>query len=80
MQKGDLVAPMFRATNDGRPVPMGLCELLEKIGTVPDFWKVRRLDPSCAGQVVTCFVHPEDLIKKEESPRLRIVRSDETQN
>ena len=71
LQKGDLVAPMFKSTNDGIPVPMGLCELLEKVGTVPNFWKVRRLDPSVAGKIVTCFVYEDELVRRTAGPILK---------
>jgi hypothetical protein len=66
MNPGDIVFPMFKQTNTGIPVPMGMCKLLEKVGTVPNFWKVERLDPSCTGAIVKAFVYPEDELRAKE--------------
>lgn len=73
MRPGDLVNPQFRSTTTGLPVPMGMCELLEKIGTVPNFWRVKRLDPSAFGKVVSCFVYPEDLVAVKNRPSLQVI-------
>lgn len=73
MNPGDLVTPNFRSTPTGLPVTMGLCKLLKPMGTVPNFWKVERLDPSCRGKIVLCFVYPEDMQKpvqvEEDKPK-----------
>ena len=73
MNSGDLAYPMFRATNNGQPIPIGLVQLSEPVGTVPNLWKVIRLDPRFMGQSMMCFVYEDELAPTEGAQAEEIV-------
>lgn len=64
---------MFRGTPTGLPLPMGVCRLRKKLGTVPNFWEVERLDPAYVGAVVKCMVYPEDFLEAGPGLKLTVI-------
>jgi hypothetical protein len=52
---------------------MGVCGLRKKLGTVPYFWEVERLDPAFVGAIVKCMVYPEDFLEPGPGSRLTVI-------
>jgi hypothetical protein len=60
MVPGQVVNLVSRETPTGLPVSMGPGRLIEKVGTIPDFWLVEYLTGNQKGSRKRVFVHPED--------------------
>jgi hypothetical protein len=77
LKQGDTVQVWSSQTNNGNMRLIGVGQLVEKVGDIPHYWKVRMVNGDLPNQSLLTFVRPEDKVgdpKESPGPKFTIIQ------